>query len=338
MQSLTIKDVARLAGVSVSTVSRVINDHPDVNAYTKEKVSAVIDEYQYLPNNSARSLKMIDTKNIGVMVKGITNPFFLKMLEVIDKEIAARGYSMVLQHVAAEEDEIRKALELVTEKRVCGVLFLGGSFLSKEEKIRWLNVPFVFLTYTLEECDKSLFSSVYIDDIKEAYKAVKYLITLGHKRIAFLAAEISNHSIAELRYIGYKKALTDYGIDINENLIMIADSFQIHSGYEAIQDKLKENEDFTAVFAISDMLAIGACKGILNSGRSIPDDISVMGFDGQEMSHFYNPTITTIKQPVVKMTQSSIEQLFHLINGGENNQEVFESILIEGESCCRIDT
>lgn len=243
---------------------------------------------------------------------------------------------MVLQHVAAEDDEIRKALELVTEKRVCGVLFLGGSFLNGEEKIRWLNVPFVLITFTLEECDKSLFSSVYIDDIKEAYKATQYLISLGHKRIAFLAAEISNHSIAELRYEGYKKALSDHGIEFDEELVMIADSFQIHSGYEVIKKRLKEKADFTAVFAISDMLAIGACKWMLSSGRRIPEDISVMGFDGQEIGHYYNPKITTIRQPVIEMTKSSIAQLFRLINGGENNQEVFEATLIEGESCALI--
>jgi len=335
MRKVTIKDVARFAGVGVSTVSRVINNHQDVNDETRKKVLETIETYKYTPNNSARSLKIVDTMNIGVLVKGISNTFYVKMLEVIEKEIVDKGYSVVLRHVSIDENELTKAAELAVENKVCGIIFLGGNYLSKENDVLRINVPFVFLTFTLFNCNYSMFSSVYINDVIESAKATKYLISLGHRHIAFLAADVYNYSIAALRLEGYKRALIESGIAFDEGLIIMADTFEIEAGYRTVIERLKAKRDFTAIFAISDILAIGACRGIMESGLSVPEDISVMGFDGQDISRYYNPSITTIKQPVVDMAEKSVAQLFELMDGGTNRQEIFEANLVEGESCIR---
>ena len=126
MEELTIKDVARICGVGVSTVSRAINNHPDINPETKQKVMDTIREHGYIPNNSARNLKRIDAKSIAVLVKGMTNPVFSSMIKVIGAEIKRKKYNMVLNHVNSNEDEVDVALEVVKEKRVRGIIFLGG--------------------------------------------------------------------------------------------------------------------------------------------------------------------------------------------------------------------
>ena len=146
MEEMTIKDIARLCGVGVSTVSRAINNHPDINPETKSKIMDVIKENGYIPNNSARNLKRTEAKSIAVMVKGMTNPFFSNMIKVMEEEIKKKKYSLVLHHVEFNEDEVDVALELVKEKRLRGIIFLGGYFSHSEEKLSKLNVPFILST------------------------------------------------------------------------------------------------------------------------------------------------------------------------------------------------
>ena len=243
------------------------------------------------------------------------------------------GYSVVLQQVRWNENEILFASRLVIEKRVNGIIFLGGSFLWTYDEIKKIGVPFVFLTTTLSNCDKKTFSSVCIDDAFEAKKVTDYLIGLGHKKIAILVSEARNHSIAELRLNGYKNALENHSILFDEELIISAESYNMESGYKALMEKLKEEIEFTAVFAISDTLAVGAIRAIKDSGLLVPHDISVFGFDGQDISRFYNPSLSTIRQPFVEMAECSVEQLFSLLKGKENKQVFFDGIFTCGESC-----
>ena len=243
---------------------------------------------------------------------------------------------MVLQQVKWDENEIQFASRLVIEKRVNGIIFLGGSFLWTSDEIEKIGVPFVFLTTTLSKCDKKTFSSVCIDDVKEAQKVTEYLLELGHRKIVLLVSDAFNHSVAELRLNGYKNALKKFSVQYNEELIAFAEAYNMESGYKALMGKLKKKIEFTAVFAISDTLAVGAMRAIKDSGLKVPDDISVFGFDGQDISMFYNPTISTIKQPFVEMAECSVKQLFSLLNRKENKQVFFDGILSIGESSSSI--
>ncbi|MDH6370709.1 DNA-binding LacI/PurR family transcriptional regulator [Paenibacillus sp. PastF-3] len=338
MERLTIIDIAKLCGVGVTTVSRAINNHPDINEETKAMVMKVIKENHYVPNNSARNLKRSDSKTIAVLIKGISNPFFSPMIKVFEKEIQRKKYSFILQRVDENQDEIEVAIELEKEKRLKGIVFLGGLFSHSQEKLQQLTVPFVLSTIGMtEEFDLSDYSSVSVDDFNESYKIVDYLCNLGHEKIAVITAPEDDVSIGKLRYEGYKKALSDHGIAYNERLVRRMkeniDSYSMENGYAVTKELLESGEEFTAIFTSSDSMAIGACKAIFEAGKRVPEEYSVAGYDGLDISFYYNPSITTIKQPVVEIAEATIKILFDLINKKVNHaHQIFPAELMIRES------
>ena len=343
MEEITIKDVARLCGVGVSTVSRAINNHPDINPETKEMIMNVIRENNYIPNNSARNLKRQDAKAIAVLVKGITNSFFSEMIKIMEAEIKRKRYTMVLHHVDFSEDEVDVALELVKEKRLRGIVFLGGYFLHSEEKLAQLHVPFVLSTTGLapEGYSRNTYSSVSVDDAKESYKVVNYLCENGHRNIAIICAKTTDVSIGLLRLDGYKKALTDHGIPIRDELILYMkqdiEDYSLENGYTVTKEFLEKNIPCSAIFAISDILAIGAEKALSEAGKRVPEDISLIGFDGVLMGQYITPSLTTLKQPVEDMAAETIKILFEIINNkSAHRHKVFEGKLLIRESTGRV--
>ena len=340
MEQITIKDIARMCGCGVSTVSRALNNHPDINEETRNKILNVVKETGFIPNNSARNLKITDSKTIAVLIKGIANPFFMKMIKIMEQETQRQKYSLILQHVEFDQDEVDVAIELEREKKLKGIIFLGGYFNHTKEKLDKINVPFVISTVNMTEEYSSNYASVAVDDVKESYKIVDYLCKLGHKKILLISADPNDESIGKLRKEGYMKALSENGISVNENLIVPmsndADSYSMKAGFLTLQEALNRNLDFSAVFAISDAVAIGACRALADAGKSIPGDVSVVGFDGIDNAKYYSPRITTIRQPFEDMAKASIKLLFKYIEGDKNSEELqrrlFEGELIIGES------
>lgn len=344
MEEITIKDVARLCGVGVSTVSRAINNHPDINPETKDMIMQVIKEHNYIPNNSARNLKRQDAKAIAVLVKGITNSFFTEMIQVMEERIKEKKYSLVLHHVDFNEDEVDVALELVKEKRLRGIIFLGGYFLHSEEKLSQLKVPFILCTTGAvpESYSRKTYSSVSVDDEKESYKIVDYLCKLGHKDIAIIGAKTTDCSIGKLRLDGYKRALTDHGIPIREELILSMkpeiEDYSFENGYVVTKEFLAKQIPCTAIFSISDIMAIGACRALSEMGKKVPEDISLIGYDGVKMGAYYNPSLTTLKQPVVDMAKETTSILFDYIAKKKDHQhKVFEGELLIRESTRKLE-
>lgn len=338
METITIKDVAKICGVGVSTVSRAINNQPGINEETKQKIMDVIKESNYVPNNSARNLKRAASRTIAVLIKGINNPFFSPMITTFEKEIQKRKYTFILQRVDQNQDEIDVAIELEKEKRLKGIVFLGGYFSHSKEKLDKLTVPFVLSTVSINSMEEeSSYSSVAVDDLKESYKIVDYLCKLGHNKIAIISATKDDESIGKLRFEGYCKALIENDIEFNEKLVYYLQEgneiYSMESGYIAAKQLLDDECDCTAIYAITDSIAIGACRALLEAGKHIPDDYSVAGYDGLELSRYYSPTITTIRQPVEKIAMETINLLFDLINKkGQPEHIVFSGELVEGES------
>lgn len=334
MEVITIRDIARLANVSVSTVSRAINSHSEINDATKQKVMDIIKEYNYVPNNSARNLKRSDSKTIAVLIKGIGNPFFTKMIKVIEEEIQKNKYFFILHRVRDQEDEIDVAIQLEKEKRLKGIIFLGGYLSHSEEKLKQLEVPFVLATAGISNnIGRSSYAFVAVDDKAESYKMVDYLCKANHKKIAIIAAGEKDKSIGYLRLEGYKQALADYNLTIDEALICrMKESYEPYSmenGYEVTKELLASKKEFTALYVISDNMAIGACKAILDAGKKIPEDYSVAGFDGLDLGKYYNPGITTIRQPVRDMAKASIKILFDMINKKQfGEHRIFQADLV----------
>lgn len=339
MEELTIKDIARICGVGVSTVSRAINNHPDINPETRQKVMETIRMQGYIPNNSARNLKRTESRSIAVLVKGMTNPFFSSMIKVIEAEIKRKKYTMVLHHVNHKEDEVDVALELVKEKRVRGIIFLGGYFNHAEEKLEKLHVPFLLSTVGCppENVSHKQYSFLTVDDEKESHRMVEHLIASGHRRIAILCAESEDKSIGYLRLSGYRKALAEHGIAKDERLIrrmkQEIESYSYQNGYAMTKELLTECPDVTAIFAISDIMAMGACRAIEDMGKRVPKDISVAGFDGIEAGDYFIPRITTIRQPVEEIALETIKLLFEILAGRQKHQHrVFDGELLCKES------
>lgn len=337
METITIKDIAKLCGVGVSTVSRAINDHPDINPETKQMIMDVIKENNYIPNNSARNLKRSDSRTIAVLVKGLDNPFFGKMIRVIEEEIRKKKYSMVVHHVESEEDEVVAALELEREKKLRGMIFLGGFCSETSESLAKVKVPIVLVTSAKPQLEeKGCYSSVSVDDVKESYRMVDYLCQLGHKNIAILTATMQDTSVGKLRLQGYLKALEKHKIKVNESLIKYMkdnEDYSMRCGYMLMKELLESPEEISSVFAISDSLAIGACRAIHDKGLRVPEDISVAGFDGIEIGAYYTPSLTTIRQPVEEIAKEATKILFNVIKKKTiHTHKFFEGELIVRES------
>lgn len=313
---MTIKDIAKACGVSVSTVSRVLNNHPDVSRSVREKVSSTVERLGYIPNNSARDLVRTRSDNIGVIVRGQDNLFFSAMVKTISREIESRGYTMVLHFIGSDDDEVMAGAILEREKKLRGLIFLGGRFDYSAETLAPVGVPFVCCTYTncFGTLDEKDYSSVSIDDYMTAYRAVRTLIDLGHKRIAVVAPATDDRSISELRYKGYRAALEDGGLDFDPELLVETEGFfEMPKAYEGTVKLAERGTEFTAVFALSDTTALAAMKALEDCGRKVPEDCSVIGIDGLTVSEYSNPTLTTMVQPVEEMGRQSVSILTGMI-------------------------
>ena len=336
-----IKDIAQHCGVAISTVSRVLNDHPDVSEETREKVLRAVEELHYIPNISARNLVRTSSDAIALLVKGINNPFFAKLIKVIEREITRQGYTLQLHHMDTSEDELRIGAQMANDRKLIGILFLGGRFNYSPEELALISVPSVFCTYTntFGNLNASAYSSVAIDDKQAARFAVDTLVSLGHRRIAILTDNEDDKSISELRFQGYRDALAEHGIPFDPALVACTGTFSdMGAIYRATSELIERDSSFTAIFSIADLMAIAAIKALNDHGRRVPEDCSVVAIDGLELSEYTQPTLTTLVQPVEDMGMACAKTLIDLIKDrGEHRQYTFETILRPGGSVCRLD-
>lgn len=355
-KKLTIKEIAKLSGISVSTVSRAINNHYDISPETKRRVQEVIDKYGYVPNNSARNLKLNDARNIAVLVKGITNPFFTGMLKVFEQECTSHNYSLVLEHVEESQDMTEIAALLEKEKRLNGIVFLGGNPILSSERLKRLAAPYVFCSVAVTDRKKfSRYAYVSIDDRKEAEVVTDYLIGCGRKRIAILCADERDISIGSLRLEGYLNSLKKHGIEADPELICrpenVEETYTHENGYQSTMKLVKSGAKFDAIFAISDSIAIGCLRALRDCGIEVPKQVSVVGFDGLPIGKYLVPSLTTLKQPVEEMAEASMKALLAMIAerdrkeeqpSSENKktaanirkyQQIFSGTMQERESC-----
>lgn len=341
MTTPTIKDIASICGVSVSTVSRAINDAEGISSTTRRKILATIEKTGYVPDANARNLKISKNKTIAVLIKGITNPFFTPLIKVIEEEISKTDYSFVLTKVEEHLSEVDVATRVVKTLKPEGIIFLGGHFVSDRKELKAIGVPYSMTTIVNKDIINKNSTCVGIDDFKESARMVDYLVSLGHKKIAFIAARADDLSIGHLRLEGYKKALAKHGIAFDQSLVIYPpkglNPYSLYHGYESGKKIVKDGLDCTAVFAISDLVAIGAIKALNDMGKSVPEDFSVAGFDGLEINEFLIHPITTIAQPTSKIAYTSVKELFKIINKKEYNEVTsFDADLFIGETTAEI--
>ncbi len=333
---VTIKDIAKACGVGVSTVSRVLNNKPDVSEAVREKVLEFVEKSGYIPNNSARDLVKSSSDAIGVIVRGMGNLFFSSILKTVSTEIDKSDYTMVLHFIDSGEDEVKAGAVLEREKKLRGLIFLGGRYDYSPEELSIIGVPYVCCSYSnsFGTLDEKSYSSVTIDDYLTAYNAVKHLINLGHRRIAALVPACCDRSVSQLRFNGYKAALKDSGIEFDESLVMETGGiYGLNEAYEGTKALIERDAAFTALFTASDSTAIAAMKALEEKGRRVPDDCSVIAIDGLNISHYVSPTLTTMVQPADEMGRECVKILLDILEGwGENRHVRLETALREGGS------
>lgn len=332
----TLKDVAKEAGVGVSTVSRFLNNDTTlvIGEDTKERILKAVKKLNYIPNASARALKMGKTSTFGLVIPDFNNPVYSQIITGIESVLNERGYHLMVVSLG-EKNKNRSYLNLVTEGRVDG-LFLAATHLEDEDfkMLDSLNFPYVLIN-RLNERAKNY---VVANDEEAAYKAVNFLIENGHRRIVHLSGALSTDTGAR-RLKGYKKALEENGIPIDENLIAETEYTQ-ESGYEAMESLLQKNLDFTAVFAGSIRTAFGAMAAIRKRGLKIPQDISIIGFHDIPLAEITYPPLTTVKINLKEMGKYAANMLLNMIDEKETENEIVieKNEIIIRESVQRIDS
>lgn len=306
----TIKDVARAAGVSISTVSRVINKKGGVSAELDERINTAIRELKYKPNTVARALKAKSTKSIGLIIPSIENPVFPPLVKIIEDAAKKYGFSIILCNSDGILDEEAKYLDLLLEKQVDGIILNAiGDYHERFEVVRNMNTPLIILGREIEGFQAA---RVTVDNYKGAYMAVEYLIQSGMKKIAFLYGFLEASSAINDRFEGYRKALKDHKIRFDRSLVTKGNR-SLEGGAYATEELLKRKVSFDAVFASNDVMAIGCIEKLLDTGYSIPGDISVMGYDDIPMASIFRPHLSTIRTPVKDFGLEAVKAILRII-------------------------
>ncbi|EHI99374.1 transcriptional regulator, LacI family [Clostridium sp. DL-VIII] len=324
----TIKDVAKVLGISHSTVSRVLTGSKSVSEETREKVLKTVKELNYIPNMNARSLKIDKAYNIGVFFSTIdngTSPFvFQTVIHNVYRNID-RKYNVIVKGIDMHEEQT------INPKNYDGILVVS----QKETDDNFIkeiidnNIPIVVINRKIEYD----VVNVYTDESIGTYKGVEELIKKGHKNIAIIEG-VEDFDSTKMRRKGYLEAFKDYKINVDNELIVNGD-FSVKSGYMKAKELIKRKKDFSAIFAFNDEMAAGAIKALAEEGIRVPDDISILGFDRNEIGQFIIPSITSIKRPIGEISKVAIDLLLNCINNENNitNRKIYmESKLEIGNS------
>ena len=328
MKDVNIYDIARSAGVSKSTVSRVLNGHTGVKDETRIRVQQAIKDLTYIPNNSARSLSSISTQTVVLFVSGVTNPFFSRIISLILDQMRSSNIHVPLHSYEPDPNTniVDELISICKEKRPKGIILLGGFFENSYQKMRAIRIPIVMASTTInDDPDRTWFSSVTIDDENEGRKIAEYICQNGHRKIAIIGQ-------LHRREIGIYDVFKKYGVTVVSGELEHDRAYSFKTSYKAAK-KLLENGEYTCLLCLSDVLAIGAIKAVQDKGLRVPDDISVVGFDGIENGEFTNPVLTTFVQPVEEIAEKSVSTLLGLINNGDSHKhEILHSTLEKGGS------
>lgn len=330
---VTIKDIARESGYSISTVSRVLNHRNDVSPEAKKRIEEVVEQFHFVPNNNAKHLKQSNTKTIGVLVKGISNMLFSSIVEEIQQMIEKTEYTLVVSYIDEDENEVSQAVRLCAERKPLGLLFLGGTPAYFKEGFSKVDVPCVLVSNRAEDISFSNLSSVATDDIAAGKRAVDELFKAGHTRIGIIGGNVEKSHTSRQRYKGCLESFKEHGQELDLGLCYEKARFSFDSAYRAMERLVKKYPNVTSVFAMSDVMAIGAIRALRDMNYRVPEDISVIGFDGTELAEYYNPKLATIKQQYKTLATRSVEILFGQIElKKEPLHEIVPFEFVSGES------
>ncbi len=331
----TIYDVAKKAGVGIGTVSRVLNNSPQISPDTKERVLQAMKDLHYQPHALAQGLARRKTNMIAVILPQVTGYFYHDLLKGIQKKVSAFGYDMILYNVDEADKTIQFLKKTLRERRVDGVLLISLKIPDeKVKRFQQTQTPIVLVDSYHPKID-----SIVVENEQGAYMATQHLIKLGHRRIGIIDAHLRSVP-AQVRLNGYKKALEENKISFEEKMLVISDvsseedGFTQKAGYDAMSRLLKLGDERpTAVFVASDIQALGAMKVLRENKMNIPQDMAVVGFDDIEMSDYLG--LSTMRQPMYAMGKLAVERLMERISGDVKDvmHRSFATELIVRETC-----
>ena len=294
--SVTLKDVAREAGVSLMTVSRVVNNKGDIAEATRENVLKAIEKLNYTPNRIARSLVVNKSDFIAIIVPDIANPFFSEMVKGAEKHARDMGYNIILGDTEGLVDNEIQCIDMAIGRKADGIILVAPRI--KEEVICQINelVPLIIIDRYVPNEDVI---QVYVDNLRGAKEAVEYLIELGHRRIGFISGprDVGN---SLRREEGYRRALAHHGIPLDPDLVVVGD-FHYQSGYDSFDHFMQIEPRPTAIFASNDLMAVGVIQRARQRGLHVPRDVSVVGFDDIFLASVIDPPLTTVRHPMLEM-------------------------------------
>lgn len=328
----TMKDIAKLAGVSTSTVSHVINKTRFVSEEISERVNNAAKELNYYaPSALARSLKVNRTKTIGMLVTTSTNPFFGEVVKGVERSCYHEGYSLILCNTEGDNERMRESINTLLQKRVDGLILMCSSLEGERIDVfeRYPDIPVVVMDW-----GPMLFTSDKIQDnsLRGGYLAAKYLIDCGHKEVGCITGPLIKHQ-AQMRYEGYKRAMLEAELEFNANWIVESD-FECEGGYQAFKKMVERGPLPSSIFVSNDMMAMGVINAANELGIQIPGQLSIIGYDDIHIAKFMSPSLTTIHQPKYRLGQAAVETLICKLDEKSDEAQVvqLEPTLVERNS------
>jgi LacI family transcriptional regulator len=309
---ITMKDIAEKAGVSVNTVSRVLNNKPDISKQTRENVLRIAKELGYIKNITASSLRNNQTKIVGVILEDITNLFFAEVMKGMEAAARKYGYQLLLMNTQTDAKKQREAIQTLLERRVEGILITPTEDgLSDFERLSHINVPVVIVGRHIERLQ---LDEIHSDEVKGGYLATKHLLSKGRKKI-LLINSIPENSAARMREEGYRKALREANVHLPEDYITVSSEPNMEAGYHAVFKAIEKKLDFDGIFCYNDMFAFGAMRALEELGKRVPQDVAVVGYDDVAFASYYRPTLTTIRINKFGMGFEAFKLLLQKLSG-----------------------
>jgi LacI family transcriptional regulator len=302
----TIKEVALEAGVSIATVSRVLNDKDKVKSSTRERVKNAVQKMNFQPDLNARNMINKETKTIGMIVPDLSNEYWAQLFDVLQERFWNHKYTLIVCSTSHKSEKETAFVMSFIERRVDGII-IGSSLAGPDNESTYDMIKNHAIPTVSLDPKKRGMNSVVGDHLQGATDAVLHLVNLGHQNIAYIGGPL----IPDTRELGYRNAFMLNGLVVNEALIKRGNyMYAFQFGYQAVSELIEENLDFSAVFCFNDAIAFGVIKGLEQHGKSVPDDIAIVGYDDIQMASAFKPALTTVRQPIRDIGDALAELLF----------------------------
>ncbi len=334
-KKVSIKDIAKEAGVTISTVSHVLNDSKHVTPPTAEKVRQAVDKLGYRPNRIARSLRTHSTEVVGVIVPDIKNPFYAIIIQEMERVARERGFTLILGCTFYDLEEEKRQMQVLMDQFIDGLIFFGGY--DCEEHLQYARERDIPVVSVDREIGDPTIPAVLVDNVSATAAVVDYLASLGHREIGYVSFSFEHQTVPRRRYEGFRSGLERNGLLYNPDFVIIDDSTKLEETagtYKLVKERFSGGVMPTAFVTISDLFAYGLIRGLHELGYRVPEDVSVTGFCDNRIGDFFAPRLTTIVQPMEKMGAAGMHMLLDMIEKNERLETriFFQAELMERDS------